>query len=241
MRVGLLMCGSLSEEMRVHYPDGFTPLFKKSLLNADPSLDFGVYNVFEDDFPDSPHACDGWVISGSRSGVYENLPWMLTLQGFIREVYDARVPLVGICFGHQIMAQALGGHVIKVPQGWGMGLSRYKRLGILEQSHKTDLALYSVHQDQVIERPDEATVIATNAHCENAAFLYEKEALSFQPHPEFSEKFERDLIAYMRKDPSRLTPEQADQALQSIDSGNVDNSEIMQLIVRFLKQGHKGL
>ena len=120
MRIGILETGRPPEALNGKfgsYPDMFAELLSK----ADPSLEFVSFAAIDGDVPSDPRACDAWLITGSRHGVYERLPWMDKASELIRAAFAAKVPVVGICFGHQLMAQALGGKVVKSEKGWGLG------------------------------------------------------------------------------------------------------------------------
>ena len=126
-RLGLLACDSLWEPLRTgfgDYPEMFTTLF--AALGAEVTLE--VFPVYRGTLPASVSACDCWLISGSRAGVYEDLPWIAPLMDFSRAAHAAGVPQVGVCFGHQLLAQALGGRTEKAPHGWGLGNVRLELL-----------------------------------------------------------------------------------------------------------------
>ena len=112
-------------------------------------------------FPAGPDAADGWLITGSRHAVYEDHPFIAPLEDADAR-YAASVPLVGVCFGHQMIAQAMGGKVVKFAGGWSVGRQVYDFGG-------EPLALNAWHQDQVVERPPGAQVVASSPFCENAA------------------------------------------------------------------------
>ena len=103
---------------------GFGPMMERLLQAAEPSSSVAVYPVLDGRFPTGPEEEDGWLITGSRHGVYEDLPWMRTLKDFLRQAAARRVPVVGICFGHQILAEAMGGRVEKSGRSWGVVPSR---------------------------------------------------------------------------------------------------------------------
>ncbi|MEM8801686.1 MAG: type 1 glutamine amidotransferase [Pseudomonadota bacterium] len=130
------------------------------------------------DFPAMTDDAEGWLITGSKYGAYEDLPFIPRLEAFIREAYAADIPQVGICFGHQIIAQALGGTVEKFSGGWCIGRTEYDFDG-------TPLALNAWHQDQVTHPPADATTIAETPFCQHAGLAYKGRAFSVQPHPEF--------------------------------------------------------
>jgi len=145
-------------------------------------------------FPDSLDAADGWLVTGSKYSAYEDLDWIRQLEEFIRKVYAANKPMVGICFGHQIMAKALGGTVEKFPGGWVVGKQNYRIEGIGDS-----LDLLAWHQDQVTVLPKGARVVGTSPSCQFAAITYGDFFYSVQPHPEMTTDFVTDLFE-ARKD-----------------------------------------
>jgi GMP synthase-like glutamine amidotransferase len=142
-------------------------------------------------FPD-PGQLNGIVITGSAAGVYDDLPWLDPLRAFIRKAYGSNTPMLGVCFGHQIMADALGGDVRKSEKGWGLGRHRYgvaARPDFMRSAPGT-LAVACSHQDQVIVPPAEAQVILRSDFTPNAGLAYRNgAAMSVQPHPEFTDDY----------------------------------------------------
>jgi len=118
MKIGILETGLINEKLNGKYKP-YPVMFSELLNRAGQALTYQSYRVIHGELPKSIYDCDGWLITGSRHGVYENLQWMLALEDLIRELYQAKIPLIGICFGHQIIAQALGGKVVKSEKGWG--------------------------------------------------------------------------------------------------------------------------
>lgn len=184
MLIGILQCG--------HFPtaDGFpdrtyTDLY--STLLAGRGLSFRTWSVVDMEFPGGVHEAEGWLTTGSRHGAYDDLPFIPPLEDFIRNAYAAGVPQVGICFGHQIMAQALGGRVEKYAGGWSAGRVEYEIDGEI-------VPLVAWHQDQVVEKPEGAEVLCSTDFCRFAALAYEGRAMSMQPHPEFDEEATRLLL-----------------------------------------------
>lgn len=186
MHIGILKCGQSPEAIRDEMGD-YDDLFRNLL--AGRGFRFTTWHVEAMAFPDTPHDAQGWLLTGSRHGVYENHPFIPPLEAFIRNAHAAHVPMVGICFGHQIMAQALGGKVIKSPKGWAVGPQDYD----FEGQH---VVLNAWHQDQVVELPPGARVIGSNDHCEYAALAYGDRAFSVQAHPEFDSGFINGLIRH---------------------------------------------
>ena len=175
MKIGILQAGHVPDGLRPEYGD-LSDLFRALL--CDQALHFESFDVVDMEFPPGIDACDGWLITGSKHGAYEDHPFIAPLEQFIRDCFAANIPMVGICFGHQIIAQAMGGVVEKFDGGWAVGRQEYEWAG-------TQVALNAWHQDQVTKRPEQAQVIATNSFCENAALLYQDRFFTIQPHPEF--------------------------------------------------------
>jgi len=187
MRLGILQCGHTPDGMPTHQGD-YDQKFVE-LLGAD-SFDYTTWAVVDNVFPPNVEAADAWLLTGSRYGAYEKHDWIPPLESFIREIYAADVPMVGICFGHQIMAQALGGKVEKFSGGWSVGRVTYQ----LNDSPDGRASVMAFHQDQVVELPPEATVVGSTDFCRYAALVYGDKAFSLQPHPEFDGEFIAGLV-----------------------------------------------
>jgi GMP synthase-like glutamine amidotransferase len=184
MLIGILQTG-LAPDVLVEQSGDYPDMFEKLL--AGKGFTFRTYRVVEGQFPASVTECDGWLITGSRHGTYEDHPWIAPLEDFIRASFSAHVPMVGVCFGHQIIAQAMGGKVEKYAGGWAAGATDYDFEG-------QKITLNAWHQDQVTEKPANAKVLASNDFCANAALLYDDHAFTVQAHPEFRPEFVDGLM-----------------------------------------------
>lgn len=189
MRIGILKCGQAPEVMRGASGD-YDDMFERLL--AGRGFTFDSYHVEAMEFPADIRAADGWLITGSKHGVYEDHAFIPPLEDFIRRAMAAGVPMVGVCFGHQIIAQALGGEVIKHPSGWAVGAQDY----VFGPDRVT---LNAWHQDQVIRAPQGAERAATSPFCEHAALVYGDRAFTVQAHPEFDDAFVEGLIEHRAK------------------------------------------
>lgn len=184
MRIGILQCGQAPAELKQDqgdYPDMFMRLLDGR------GFAFRTWHVEDMEFPSDDHDADGWLLTGSRHGAYEDHAFIPPLEVFIRDAYKAGVPMVGICFGHQIIAQALGGKVVKHPGGWAVGVQDYDFDG-------RPVRLNAWHQDQVVKLSPDAQVCGRNAFCENAALIYGDRAYTVQAHPEFDDRFVQGLM-----------------------------------------------
>jgi GMP synthase-like glutamine amidotransferase len=226
MLIGILQTGHAPDALRpIHgnYPDLFQRLLQ------DRGFDFRTFAVVDGEFPQGPHDAEGWLITGSRHGAYEDHPWIPPLEQLIRDIYAAAVPLVGICFGHQIIAQALGGKVEKFAGGWSVGRTEYDWSG-------EKLALNAWHQDQVTEKPAEAEVVATSPFCANAALVYGGErprAFTVQAHPEFSRPFLADMID---KRGRGIVPDPLLDAAKALVDQPIDDARLADRIARFFTE-----
>ena len=181
MKIGILQTGRSPEEMRARHGD-YDDLFKRML--AGRGFEFETYPVLDGVFPKDVHAAGGWLVTGSKHGAYEDHDWIPLLEAFLRDAYAAVVPIIGVCFGHQILAQALGGRVEKYKGGWSVGPADYG-----------DDRIIAWHQDQVVELPEGAEVVGSSEFCPYAMLSYGDRAFTVQPHPEFSAGFLADLVA----------------------------------------------
>ena len=183
MLIGILQTGYAPDSLREagDYPDMFARLLDGH------GFTFRTYRVVDMEFPASAGECDGWLITGSRHGTYDDLPFIAPLEQLIRDAFGGRVPVAGICFGHQIMAQALGGKVEKYKEGWSVGPTGYDFGG-------ESLTMNAWHQDQITSPPPGAKVIASSPFCRYAGLAYDDRGLSVQAHPEFGDDFIAGLI-----------------------------------------------
>ncbi len=234
-QIGIIEAGRPSDAVLETYGD-FPKMFA-AYFKAAEQFSYKVYPVAEQNpFPEAT-ACQAWIITGSPAGVYEDHPWLPPLMDFIRTVISAKVPMLGICFGHQVMAQAMGGRVEKSPSGWGLGLHEYvlTETGQKIFPQRLKLRLPASHQDQVVVPPPQSTVLAYSEFCPYAALAYGETALSLQPHPEFTDDCIKLSIAYRRE--KALVPERAAaDGLASFTHFRSDAEALESVLERFLGQ-----
>lgn len=229
--VGLLMCGHVAPAIAAtegDYPDLFDALL------APHGVELQVFAVDEGQLPASLDECDGWVTSPSRSSVLGEDPWLPEALGLVRRIVDEERPFAGICFGHQMLGQAMGGRVERAAGGWGVGAQRYS---VVAPQPWMDPAppgggftLIASHEDQVTELPPGAVRLAGTDHCPNAMFALGERAIGLQPHPEFTASISRALVEGRR---DLIGERRADEALASLDAP-LDRDLVAGWIVRFL-------
>jgi GMP synthase-like glutamine amidotransferase len=232
VRIGLLRCDEVGGDRAERF-GGYKDLYSNLLRAVDPNVAITDYDVVEGQLPTDPGEQDGWLISGSRASTYDDAPWLDDLSALLVRLNEAGVPTVGICFGHQALAHALGGKVAMAAGGWGIGIHQAEMTApskwMLPERQQFGIA-YS-HKDQVTDLPDGATIIAATDHCPIAAFTLGDHVLGIQGHPEFTAEFAADVYQ------SRLgvyPDEVLDDAMRSLENG-IDSSDVAAWMLGFLR------
>lgn len=232
MRLGILDCDRLDPDLADHFGPVYSEMFIKGFRALAPELEFRIWSALDGELPDDLQECDAWLITGSRHDAYSDLPWIQALRAWIRLAHDADVKLAGVCFGHQVIAQALGGEVVKSTKGWGLGVSVHPMLatGSWMQPGLDQIRILASHQDQVALLPPGATRLAGNDFCPNFMFLQGDHIVAIQGHPEFSVEYNRALIERRR---DFLSDDRYRSSLSSLE-GEVDSATMMQWLLQFL-------
>lgn len=221
MKIGILVAGIL--------PDTLTDRFARYGDMYEELLDgrgftFRHYECHAGQLPASPDEADAWLVTGSKSGAYEDLPWINALKAKLRTFAESNRPIVGVCFGHQILANLMGGRVEKFAGGWARGRTAYKT------AQGTCLHAIAWHQDQVLALPDGARRLASSEFCENAMMLVGGHILGIQPHPEFDASTVKAILA---ADPAMPADPGARAAATA--SGPLAREAMAQMIDTFLR------
>jgi GMP synthase-like glutamine amidotransferase len=197
LKIGLLQCDHVTEEMQPQHGD-VPDLFKNLFNRVAPEVSLDIYDVTNGEYPDLTNNYAGFISSGSRYSVYDQDPWIIRFKEFVRELYHHNRKFVGICFGHQMIAEALGGKCAMSDHGWGVGI---KEVTIQHSKPwmKPELESFRLivsHLDQVIELPQNSEIIGKNDHCPCSVYTVGEHFLGIQGHPEFTPTFITDLMAH---------------------------------------------
>ena len=235
MRIAIIETGAPPDPLSTKHPS-YPKMMERMLAPLAPQMSFTTWPTFRDGSLPGPSDFDGLLITGSPAGVYEDHDWIAPLEDLVRDAAKAGKPQVGICFGHQLMAQAFGGEVKKSDKGWGVGVHHYDITAdapwMAPQQGKISCAVS--HQDQVVDPPPGAKRLAGSDFCEFGALSYAQgPAISFQMHPEFEHDYASDLIGIRR---NRFGEDLSDEGLASLKK-NSDRGLLARWIVNFFSGG----
>jgi len=213
--------------------DLFVNLFRKAGVEG---WTFDVFNTVNGEYPESFAGYAAVVLTGSRADAFSSEPWVVELRNRVNSLLAERKKLLGICFGHQVLGYCLGAPVGRAPQGWSMGRMQY-------QWHEPDYAtahgnttfhLLATHQDQVLEVPPGARLLASNETCPVAAFAVDDHVLSLQPHPEMDVAILGNLINMRRE---KLGEDKYAAGIESIRHAH-EGVAIARLMAAFIENSH---
>ena len=236
MRIGILQCDATNENFRDEhgdYPGMFISLFQ----SIDPKLHFTVYDMRLEQYPQTSQECEAYLITGSRFSVYDDEAWIRKLEKFVVELHLKKHPLLGICFGHQMVARALGGKAEKASQGWGAGVQSFRKTATKSWINPAleNFSLLVFYQDQVTQLPDGAELLAENEFCPIASFQIEDHILTFQGHPELKKTYTKELLELREE---ILGPEIFSAGVKSLEQ-SIQPQVITNWMINFLRNAAK--
>jgi GMP synthase-like glutamine amidotransferase len=227
--VGILQCDHVAPELLDAAGGDYDELYTRLLRQAEPDLEVRVYAVVDGELPDSPDECDAWIITGSRHDAHSDEPWTVALRDFVAKADQQQARTVGICFGHQAAAHALGGRSGRAAT-WRAGPLPL-HLEATPWFDAIDVQLNAIHQDAVLEAPPAASVIGSGPTADVPAFLVGEHLLAIQDHPEFDDRYTAALVEARRE---RLGDEVTDDALRRLSETGSDGPALARAIVDFL-------
>jgi len=230
MKLCILENDVLDPELTARF-SGFGDMFQRLFAAAGAHWSVEIFNTVRGQYPASYDDFDAVLLTGSRADSFSQEPWVLALRQQVEQLLQAKKKLLGVCFGHQLIALCLGAEVGRAPQGWGAGRMRYQWHMPQWAQGRTDIALLASHQDQVVALPGGATLLASSEFCPVAAFTVDQQVLCVQPHPEFVEDFSAYLLNKRR---ALLGEEQYSSATDSLTLGH-DGLYMARMMVAFVE------
>lgn len=233
MKIGVLKTDDVREELVGEFGE-YPEMFAELLRAQDPTLEFETYEVQRGHYPQDIDEVDAYLITGSKTGVYEDKPWIAPLMDFVRKLHDAKKPTIGICFGHQLIAHALGGKTRKSDKGWGVGVHSYEMQETPSWMSEPaeGFSLLVSHQDQVEELPPGAKVLASSDFCPMAMVQVDDHMLTFQAHPEFTKLYSNSLMELRRQAFGENVVEKGQASLQN----DIHESTVAKWMLEFLRK-----
>ena len=217
-KVNILMCDTYPGLLPKSIPS-HESMFYNLFRPVNPDITFDIYRVMDGELPEQLEPGTLYLIPGSNNAAYDDLPWIQALQEWIRKAASQKVPLVGICFGHQLIAQALGGRVERFASGWGVGIRESQILDEELRTYFPDGRLHLIcnHHDQVTRLPEGAVPLATSDFCRYEGFRIGRHILTFQGHPEFTVDYEQHLILNHAENEDDAVKQRALETLRKMD------------------------
>lgn len=176
-----------------NYQEKYIPMMMDYLKQVMPNETFEHYRVAINQFPKDIYECDGYIITGSPASCYDDLDWVKELIKFVQELHANKKKLLGICFGHQLIAHALGGEVVNSDKGWGIGVRSFDMLKYVSWMRPTldsnKCSLLFSHQDQVTKLPRGGVQLGTDSFCEHQIYSIDNHIFCVQGHPEFTTEY----------------------------------------------------
>jgi GMP synthase-like glutamine amidotransferase len=234
MKIAILQTDTVRPEFAGTYGQ-YPQMFARLLHQVEPTLEWDSFDVEHMEYPATLDGYDAFLITGSRASVYEDLPWIERLEEFVRELHRQRRIIIGICFGHQLVAQALGGKTEKAAVGWGVGVhaARWYQRPDWARDADDEFRLLVSHQDQVTLAARGSEVLAGSDFCPNAVCQIGDHILTFQGHPEFVTGYSRDLLQMRSEKLGEAVYQAAMESLQQ----STNERDVARWIIAFIKRG----
>ena len=233
MKIAILQCDNVMEKFQEdfgNYPEMITDL----LNNVENNLEIGIFDIQKGEYPQNINDWDLFITTGSKASVNDNEVWILDLIEFTKLLGVTKKKLMGICFGHQIIALARGGSVEESDKGWGIGIASNDILIQTDwmDNEQHELKLIVSHKEQINRLPQGAMVIAESDFCPYFMVQWDDHFLSVQGHPEWNKLYSKTLMNDRR---SIIPVKRIEQGLESLEK-YINNQQFARWIINFAKR-----
>jgi GMP synthase-like glutamine amidotransferase len=233
MKIAILQCDNVVEKYQEdfgNYPQMITDLLKR----VENNLEIGIFDVQKGEYPENINGWELFITTGSKASVNDNEDWIINLIEFTKLLGVTKKKLMGICFGHQIIALARGGSVAESDKGWGIGIASNNILIQTDwmDNDQHELKLIVSHKEQINQLPQGAMVIAESDFCPYFMVQWDDHFLSVQGHPEWNKLYSKTLMNDRR---SIIPEKRIEQGLTSLEK-NINNQQFARWIINFAKK-----
>jgi len=231
MKINILLC-DVFEDIMPFEDITYLSMIKALFDSVMPNIKYEIFEAFARDLPDTIEENAIYVIPGSRADAYDDAPWLVELRHFIEDLHEDKAKMIGICFGHQLIAESLGGRVEKAVVGYGLGVreSEFYNQQIANCFTSGKLSSYYFHQDQVVILPPDSIPLATSSFCPIEGFTIGKHIITVQGHPEYDAAYMRFILKNHSNELSEIARMRALKTLQEETNG----TEIVKYMLDFL-------
>lgn len=195
MHINILLCDTFPGRLPDFIPN-YESLFFDLFKSIGVEATYRIYQTWQGELPSTVNPDELYLVPGSLDSAYDDKPWIVSLLHWIEKAYCRGAKMMGVCFGHQVIARALGGEVRKYDGGFGAGVRQSRVIDNEMKRFFPDerMRLLYSHHDQVMALPDGATRCATSDFCLNESYRIGRQVVTFQGHPEFTVAYSRHLL-----------------------------------------------
>jgi GMP synthase-like glutamine amidotransferase len=236
LRICILETDNIHPDL-VEQFQGYGRMFQRLFAQQPIASEFEVFNVVAGEYPDDQQHYDAYLVTGSKADSFGSDPWIETLRVYLLKRYTLGDKLLGVCFGHQLLASLLGGKTERATQGWGIGVHHYQLGKQPEwmQPNAESLAMLVFHQDQVTVPPTNATILASSEFCPVGAYSIGEQVLCFQGHPEFDHQYSRSVLDIRQDKFAKHVYERGIDSLKHEQQGRM----VAEWMMRFVAHGKR--